>query len=498
MRKWLVLVLLAPLLAVVPAEAESPTFVNVTESSGVAGPLYNSYVHAGAWGDVDGNGWPDLLAGTFVSGATTLPDQLLINDGGTFTDANQAPIEVSGRAAAALFADLDGDGDDDLFLSNNEKARGRGAALEPSHLFRNDAGTMVDVTAGSGIEAQTSNGRQAGVLDYDGDGLLDLFIVADWFAGGGNTVLLRNEGSMQFSDVTTAAGLPATVRGLGLAIGDVTGDGWSDIFVAGGPDLTSPNTNYLFIANGDGTFRAPPDHGLDWTPYTIGSEDWVSSGAFGDVDRDGRLDLLVGHHFGTASNAGPGVPIRLYMNRGLDGDGNPIFEDVTAAVGLPAIDAKAPHVDVQDFNNDGWPDLYTSVTVGGQPIIFMNTGVVESDPTFAVPSVANPHYYPVGPVADFDLDGRLDVFLGEFRSVYQGTPKDEGVVPSLLLANETPGGNWLDVRVEGPGNGVGSTVAIYSGGQAGVPTALLGYREIADRLRLLFRHLAHRPLWPRR
>ena len=478
MRGWFALILLAPLLAVASMASASPTFVDVTDSAGAGGPIYNSYVHAGSWGDVDGNGWPDLFVGTFVSGATTLPDQLLLNSDGAFSDANQSAVEVSGRAAGAVFADLDGDGDDDLFLSNNEKVRGRGSAVEPSHLFRNDGGTLVDVTAGSGIEAQSSNGRQVGVLDYNGDELLDLFVVADSFAGGGPTVLLRNDGGMQFSDVTAAAGLPTTVRGLGLAIGDVSGDGWSDIFVAGGPSLASPNINYLFIANGDSTFRSVANHGLDWTPFAVGSEDWVSSGAFGDVDRDGRLDLLIGHHFGTASNTGPGVPIRLYMNRGLDAGGDPILEDVTTAVGLPAIDSKAPHVDIQDFDNDGWPDLYTSVTVDGSPLIFTNTGVVGGNPTFAIPSVTNPHYYPVGPVADFNLDGRLDIFLGEFRSVYQGTPNDEGVVPSVLLANQSPGANWLDVRVAGADAGIGSTVAIYVTGQAGEPDALLGYSQI--------------------
>jgi hypothetical protein len=104
-----------------------------------------------------------------------------------------------------------------------------------------------------------------------------------------------------------------------------------------------------------------------------------------DLNRDGLLDLVVGHHFGSASENGPGVPIRVYMNRGLDGSANPIFDDITSDIGLPAINSKAPHVDIQDFDNDGWPDLYVSVTVdsgsGPEPLIFRNTGsLVGGDP----------------------------------------------------------------------------------------------------------------------
>ena len=346
-----------------PFDAYPFAFTDVTDTSGVGGPLDNSYVHAAAWGDVDGNGYPDLFAGTFVRGRPSFPTSCCSTTRGAFTDAGQAPVEISGRAAGALLVDLDGDGDSDLFVSNNRKPGGAGPIDEPSHLYRNDGGVFTDVTAGSGIDAQSALGRQAGVLDFDGDGLLDLFVVADSFAGGGPTVLLRNEGNLEFSDATAAAGIPAGVHGLGLAIGDVTGNGWPDIFVAGGNDLTQPNTNYLFLANGDGTYRTASSSALSWAPFTTGNEDWVSGGAFADLNRDGRLDLLVGHHFGTASETGPGVPIRVYMNRGLDGSGDPIFEDITAAIGLPPIDSKAPHVDIQDFDNDGWPDLYVSVTV---------------------------------------------------------------------------------------------------------------------------------------
>lgn len=462
-----------------PSHSQSePRFVDVSDDWGLNGPLAGAYVHAGAWGDVDDDGLPDLLAGTFVTGPTTVPNVLVRNAGGSWESSGADTVAQSGRAAAAIVVDLDGDGDDDILVSNNRRQGDPGAAGAPSRLYRNDGGAFVDVTAGSGLEAQSARGRQVGVLDHDGDGVLDLFIVADSFGGGGPTVLLRGLGDLRYADVTSAASIPGDIHGLGLAVGDLTGNGWPDVFVAGGRDLTDPNPNHLLIANGDGTYRAVADHGLDWTPHTTGPEDWVSSGSIADVDRDGRLDLLVGHHFGSASENGPGAPIRLYLNRGVDDSGAPLLVDVTTEIGLPPIDAKAPHVEIQDFDNDGLEDLYTSVTVDGQPLIFHGRGVVDGLPRFRIPVLDDPHYHPVGPSADIDLDGRLDLFLGEFRSVFQGTSNDLGVVDSVLLRNTLQTGNWIDVSVDTPTAGIGARVSVYENGRAGRVAHLLGSREI--------------------
>ena len=79
------------------------------------------------------------------------------------------------------------------------------------------------------------------------------------------------------------------------------------------------------------------------------------------------MDIVIGHHYSSPWLSG-GVPVRLYLNRGLDG-GIPRFEDVTEKVGLKPLPMKAPHVELQDFDNDGWPDLYTSIVkfAGGKP-----------------------------------------------------------------------------------------------------------------------------------
>jgi hypothetical protein len=458
-------------------------FTDVSASTGIATLLSGAYLHTASWGDADGDGLQDLFAGTFATPNTSGPARLLLNRNSRFEDSGQRPLAITGRASGSVFADFDNDGDLDLFVSNNAIHRGSGSQTEPSRLFRNDHGSFTEVTAGSGTGAQASNGRQAGVLDYDGDGLLDLFIVADNLRGGGGpTVLLRNQGGLRFAEVTAAAGLPLDIHGLGLAIGDVSGDGWPDLFVAGEADQKRPHRNFLFVSNGDGTFRRVTTDVFDWTPFTHGNEDWVSGAAMADLNRDGRLDLVVGHHFGSSTDRGVGTKIRVYMNRGTNATGDPVFEDITDAAGVPPVVSKQPHVEVQDFDNDSWPDLYASVliegSVGPAPLLFAHSGN-PGDPVFETPdqirTVSNPRYYAGGPTADFDNDGRMDVFLSEWRSSL-GTP-----ATSVLLRNTGATGNWLQVEVEGDPAlgenrmGVGTVVTVRdpASGQ------IVGVREIS-------------------
>src|SRR3954467_4143395 len=143
---------------------------------------------------------------------------------------------------------------------------------------------------------------------------------------------------------------------------------------------------------------------------------------------------------------------------------------------------KAPHVEIQDFDNDGWPDIYVSIVKfkDGKPcpVIYRNLGVRDGIPRFRedawavndFPTAADREtrssgvlfgrilkekkimYIAAGPSADYDRDGRLDLFLANWWVESH----------SLLLRNETPGGHWLDVQVEGKGGvnrmGVGSRV----------------------------------------
>ena len=445
---------------------EGIAFSDVTEASGLVEPLLGMYGHAAAWGDVDADGWVDLFAGTFADrpaeeyqarGADgPSPDRLLIGGPDGFRVDEGFP-EARGRTSGAAFADLDADGDLDLVVSRNTRQSPGGA--RPSDVFENEGGAFAAV-ADPGIPAGLV-GRSIGVLDVDRDGLLDLFVAEDRWTGG-SSVLLRNTGSLEFEDATSASGLPADIAGFGVGVSDLTGDGHADLFVAG--------SNRLFVSNGDGTFHEADATVFRWT--TFGGEDDVTGVAIADVNRDGLPDILLGQHYNSTVDFGRSVPVRLYLNEGTNGDGDPAFRDVTEESGLVGLPTKAPHVELVDVDNDGWPDVLTTASAadGSRPAVFRHLGLEDGVPRFSPPEgLGSPQYWVAGPTADVDRDGRVDVFLVEFLPS----------LPSKLLRNESASGHWLTISI-GPelGGGIGARVAVYRAGGLGDLADLLGMRDI--------------------
>lgn len=443
-----------------PGEGSSSiSFSDITEAAGLVDPLTGMLAHAAAWGDVNDDLLPDLLVGTFADrptdqyeqrGATEpAPDRLLINGDGGFAVDEGFP-QPYGRSSGATFADLDDDGDLDLVVSRNVKSD---QDLAGTTVYENRNGSFAAVD--NQIFAEIG-GRSIGVLDYDGDGALDLFIAEDRYRGGSSR-LYRNTGRLQFTDVTTSAGFPESLAGLGVATADVDGDNDVDIFIAG--------DNRLFVDVGDRFEEATPGF-FAWAP--VGDEDDAAGAAFGDVDRDGRLDLVIGQHFNSTVDFGVPAPVRLFLNRTEPG-GAVTFEEITEAAGLLALPTKAPHVEIVDMDNDGWPDIVTSASSEGgtRPAVFRGLGVRDGVPRFDAPEgLGDAQYWVAAPAADADLDGRLDLLLVEF---------DPGL-PTLLLRNETASGNWLEVTVDKElGRGVGATVFVYQAADSSsAPATLLG------------------------
>jgi len=205
-----------------------------------------------------------------------------------------------------------------------------------------------------------------GLLDYDNDGLLDVFCV-----NGGSldpTVtnrpgnkLYRNLGGWRFEDVTDRAGVGGLGEyGMGCACADYDGDGLVDIYV------TNLGTNILYRNSGDGTFK-------DVTREAgVGNVSWGTSAAFFDYDGDGRLDLVVANYIHWSKDrevdcfSRGGIPDycspmnykapamdTLYHNRG---DGT--FENVTISAGLDKAYGNGLGVVCADFNHDGRPDIF--------------------------------------------------------------------------------------------------------------------------------------------
>jgi len=502
--KWFVLLFGAALGASLAVGADAPktaypfAFRDVGDEAGLYPAIAGIRGHAAGWGDVDGDGWLDLYVGTFYE-QSMLSNLFFRSDGkAKFRLDDQEGLRLPNRATGALFADLDNDGDLDLYVSNMSQAA---KGLRSSTLFRNDGGgKFTDISKDNGACPEAFGGRSATVLDFDGDGLLDLLVGEDPIPGynGSKTKssrLFRNKGGLQFEDVTQAVGIPAGIPGLGVAAADVNNDGWPDFFLA-----SSGGSNVLFLNDGKGKFQEAPGTRpvFDWP--TAKGDDMVCGVCFGDVNRDGLLDMVLGQHY-SRPWAKP-VGNHLYLNRGLK-DGKPSFEDVTEQVGLKPLPLKSPHVELQDFDNDGWPDLYASMVkfADGKPfpLIFKHLGLKDGLPQYredmlAVNDYPTPDdlaikstgkffdklvqdkkviYMAPGPSGDYDNDGRLDLFLANWW------PESR----SLLLRNETTGGNWLQVQVQGAKGvnrmGIGSRIKLYTAGQAGDPKALLGCQDIA-------------------
>jgi hypothetical protein len=392
----------------------------------------------------------------------------LRNDGaGRFQLVRNSPTSHFARTSGAVFADIDNDGWLDLFVANNARVRGRRSSRGPtqdaalrqfSRLFRNESGTFVDVTEEFKACPRTlESARNVAVLDFDQDGWLDLFLVEDRFTREPGSVLLRNLQGHGFRDVTSASGLPGDVFGLGHAVGDVNGDLRPDLFVG--------HSNRFFLSTADGRFTESARLNQDFAWQPLHGEDWPCGAALADLNRDGRLDLVLAVHCDTARN-------RVYLNEGLQ-DGVPRFRDVTNASGLPErFPVKCPHVEVRDFNNDGWPDLYFSagwIDESGNltPCVCENLGTADSDvPQFRLPrSIAEPMvYFPAGPSADFDRDGRVDLMLVNWFEDNH----------CRLLRNVSESGNWLQVRFECATvnrMGLGSQVTVTAAAADGRETA---------------------------
>ena len=223
------------------------TFDDVTERSGIA-RFPRDHGHGVAVGDVDADGHPDIFVSRWRSYA------LYRNRGdGTFENVTDS-WGLGGRRdwpTSSALADLDGDGDLDLYvchyaawdLDNPRICRDTNtnaylncnpldAEAVPDHLFRNDGSRFVDVTAAAGIIDRDGRGLGVVAADLDLDGRVDLFVANDSSAN----FLFHNEGGMRFKEVGHDAGVAGNASGayqagMGVAAGDLDGDGRIDLAV---------------------------------------------------------------------------------------------------------------------------------------------------------------------------------------------------------------------------------------------------------------------------
>ena len=320
--------------------------------------------------------------------------------------------------------------------------------------------TYEDVTEKSGINFKHSFGEQklssimeatgsgCAWIDYNNDGLLDLYVVSGRYLEGvtkfskpegvdATNHLYRNNGDGTFTDVTAQAGVGGKGFGMGVTVGDYDNDGYEDIYVTGW------NTSVLYHNNGDGTFTdVTAKAGVENPHFGTGAA-WI------DYDRDGKLDLYVGNYLKFDPNAkreyftadafpGPldyeGDADRLFHN---NGDGT--FTDVSHKAGIDNPLGRAMGLTAGDFDNDGWPDIYIANDTMESYMYHNNhdgtfTNVASDVNTaFGANGEATSAMNPI--FGDYDNDGWQDLFVSDMRY-------------HRLFHNPGPKGFWLDTTVE--------------------------------------------------
>ena len=329
-------------------------------------------------------------------------------------------------------------------------------------------------TAGYFLPANSGSG--AALFDFDGDGLLDLYLLQNGGPDSHSTNrLYKQMPNGRFKDVSAGSGLDIAGWNMGVAIGDVNNDGRPDVLV------TQYGGIKLFLNNGDGTFTdATKEAGLEHSA-------WGSSAAFVDYDRDGWLDLVVVNYVsyepslvcrvasGAVDFCGPkvfpGTVTNLYHNLGPIPGGKPgrvHFQDVTKASGLGASPGPGWGVICADFDGDGWPDIF--VTNDGAP---NRLWINQHDGTFIDEAVERGlAYNGMGKaeasmgvaMGDVDGDGLFDLFVTHLTYETNALWKQ---VKRGQFADRTAGARLATPRWHG--TGFGTVLADFD--QDGAPDA---------------------------
>jgi hypothetical protein len=303
-------------------------------------------------------------------------------------------------------------------------------------------------------------GAGAALLDFDGDGDLDVFVLQGTFLDTSKNLkdalfplptsqrpghrLFRNElvpkGRLELRDVTEEAGVGYEGYGMGVAVGDYDNDGDPDIYV------THFGSNFLFRNNGDGTFTdVTREAGVD-------DPRWSTSAAFLDYDRDGYLDLFVANYvdFTVKGNKKCYSPTgerdyctpaayrpatdRLFRNLG-----NGKFADVTQAAGIGKADGPGLGVACADFNSDGWIDIYVA-NDGAANLLWINKGNGTFEEAALMAGAA------------YSMDGLARAGMGVAPGDFDNDGDDDLLVTNLAMEGSTlyrnHRGSFSDVTAE--------------------------------------------------
>lgn len=520
-----------PLFRKLPAAETQINFTNtVTDDKDFNIFNYRNFYNGGgvAIGDVNGDGLSDLLLIANMG-----DNKLYLNKGKMqFADVTRQ-AGVAGKRAwstGATFADINGDGRLDIYICNAGIREGDDRANELYINNGNDATglpTFTERAAEYGLDDRGYS-THAAFFDYDRDGDLDMYLLNNSFLpvgrlqyanlraerdSLGGDKLFRNDGQ-RFTDVSEKAGIYGSLIGfgLGITIGDVNEDGWSDIYISN--DFYE--RDYLYINQHDGTFRETIKSSMPHTSLSSMGADVA------DVNNDGRLDIFItdmlpgndrrlkktstfeshdleqikldrDFHYQIMQNM-------LHLNIGNQpGDAQlPVFSDIARFAGVQATDWSWGAL-IFDMDNDGQKDIFVAngiaKDVTDQDFVnfladrenmaqvarrgaFNFKDFLDKAPSEAVPNYAfrnegdlrftnkafdwglsEPDFSNGAAYGDLDNDGDLELVVNNVNApvaVYQN------------LSQEKNKPNYLRVKLNGTGpnrNAIGAKVFVYQPGR---------------------------------
>jgi hypothetical protein len=397
-----------------------------------------------SWADIDGDGDHDLLVtnGYDVSAPPAgQPNRLYRNDGGSLVLVTVGPLaESASISSAATWGDYDGDGDLDVFIANQQD--------ENNLLFRNEGNWNFQAITDAPMTLHGGHSYAATWVDVDGDGHLDLFVANGGMSHLDANHLYRNLGDGSFETIVEGELVTEEAATCGIAWGDYDDDGDLDLYLVNTGFAEPANIDALYRNDGEFRFTKVEDSGLTEAGAPSSGAQWV------DIDNDLDLDLCVTVMYGLAN--------QVYRN-----DGGTF---APADAGDLALDSGYTYtMNFEDYDNDGDLDAIAGEW-GGVAALYFNDGRGKYTRARSIDVGAHIDFIAAMASADVDGDGRIDVIFGNWPNL----PGDGE--RNALLRNVAPMRHWLGVRFAGSAIGGRVTLTTDRGTQMREIVSQHGFR----------------------